>query len=206
MPTLFQQLENNESMLLMYLAGELPAADMKEVEQMLARDGGLRAELAAIRATQEIVFAGLADLDRAESSLSSAKAQQAASVRSVERMMCQWHADRLKIEPAAPGRRWMQMPGWTYPAAAVASVLIGALIYWGHGVGGEAPPIGKGPNVVANVVDTKKTPDQTKLLAQSLGSDETTPIDDAESQASSIMARSDAVSVNDAIFLSGNGQ
>jgi hypothetical protein len=190
MPTLFQQLENNESMLLMYLAGELPAADMKEVEQMLARDGGLRAELAAIRATQEIVFAGLADLDRAESSLSSAKAQQAASVRSVERMMCQWHADRLKIEPAAPGRRWMQMPGWTYPAAAVASVLIGALIYWGHGVGG----------------DTKKTPDQTKLLAQSLGSDETTPIDDAESQASSIMARSDAVSVNDAIFLSGNGQ
>jgi hypothetical protein len=206
MPTLFQQLENNESMLLMYLAGELPPEDVQEVEQMLARDGGLRAELASIRAAQDVVFAGLADLDRAEAGLPSAKAAQAASVRNVERMMRQWQADRLKIAPAAPTRRWMQMPGWTYPAAAVASVLIGALIYWGHGGGGETVPAGRGPYMVANAEVSKKSVDQTKLLAQSLGTDEATPIDDAESQASSIMARSDAVSVNDAIFLSGNGQ
>ena len=35
MSNLLQQLENNEAILLMYLAGELPEPDRVEVEQML---------------------------------------------------------------------------------------------------------------------------------------------------------------------------
>ena len=50
-----QQLENNEAVLLMYLAGELPDEDRAEVERMLASDGGLRATLAELSALRDEV-------------------------------------------------------------------------------------------------------------------------------------------------------
>ena len=49
MPTQLQHLENNEAVLLMYLAGELTDSDRAEVEQMLATDARLRAELDAAK-------------------------------------------------------------------------------------------------------------------------------------------------------------
>jgi anti-sigma factor RsiW len=49
MASLLHELENNEAMLLMFLTGELPEEDRMEVVQMLASDGGLRAELARRR-------------------------------------------------------------------------------------------------------------------------------------------------------------
>jgi hypothetical protein len=210
MPTLFQQLENNESMLLMYVAGELPAADMAEVEQMLARDAGLRAELTAIQSDQDSVYTGLAELDRTEDRVAgtSGATAQAAAVRQVGRAMRQWKVDRLRPEPVQPARRWMRLPAWTYPAGAVASVLIGSLIFWGMRGGSDQPspaPSYADKRDFHGEADPAGKPN-TKLLAMSLQNDESTPVDDAESQANSLVARSDDASVTNSIFMSENGQ
>ena len=47
-----EKLENNEFILLMYLADELPAEDKAEVDQLLATDRGLRAQWVELRAAQ----------------------------------------------------------------------------------------------------------------------------------------------------------
>ncbi|HEX4053427.1 MAG TPA: hypothetical protein VHX86_04105 [Tepidisphaeraceae bacterium] len=65
MTSSLQNLENNEAILLMYLAGELPSQDRAEVEQMLASDAGLRAELEILRQTQQLAFDALETLDGA---------------------------------------------------------------------------------------------------------------------------------------------
>ena len=59
MASLLQQLENNEAILLMYLADELGADDRREVEQMLRGDAGLAAELDELRAAQNAVMAAI---------------------------------------------------------------------------------------------------------------------------------------------------
>jgi hypothetical protein len=49
MSSFLQNLENNEAILLMYLANELPAEDREEVEQMLQADANLRDQLNQLR-------------------------------------------------------------------------------------------------------------------------------------------------------------
>ena len=49
MNSLLHELQNNEAILLMYLANELPPQDREEVEHMLDRDANLRLELAKIQ-------------------------------------------------------------------------------------------------------------------------------------------------------------
>ena len=201
MPTLFQQLENNESMLLMYLAGELPAEDMAEVARMLSADAGLRAELQSLQSAMEVTTAGLAELDRLDGRPASV---EAAAVRRVGRAMRQWKVDRLRVEPVEPAARRLRLPGWTYPIGAVASVLLVSLIYWGMaGDNGAAPVPGKpvdGNNKVVAIAEPR-----VELLQQSLQAD-TTTLADAESQANSLVARSDDASATSSIFLSDNGQ
>src|SRR5258706_8742588 len=63
MSNLLHELENNEAILLMYLAGELPEEDRIEVEQMLAGDPALRAELAELAALQDRVSGMMARAD-----------------------------------------------------------------------------------------------------------------------------------------------
>ena len=60
---MLEQLENNEFVLLMYLAGELPAEDRVEVEAMLSTDPILRAELDRLQSAQEAIGDALARLD-----------------------------------------------------------------------------------------------------------------------------------------------
>jgi hypothetical protein len=63
MKSQLQQLENNEAILLMYLANELPPQDQAEVSEMLASDPNLRAELEILRQTQDLAFDALRSLD-----------------------------------------------------------------------------------------------------------------------------------------------
>ena len=63
MTSLLHQLENNEAILLMYLAEELPAEDRADVEQQLASDPALRAELEELRATHDGVTSTIERLD-----------------------------------------------------------------------------------------------------------------------------------------------
>src|SRR5580698_8243030 len=65
MKPLLQHLEN-ESLLLLYMSGEMPAPDRAELELMLKRDGGLRAQLETLRAAELASFEALSQLDASE--------------------------------------------------------------------------------------------------------------------------------------------
>src|SRR5688572_19642100 len=101
MSTLLQHL-NNESILLMYLAGELPAEDRAEVEQMLAGDPRLRDELEQLRAAYEGVGSALAEADAAERVV----LPQSTAARRVGQAVRAWHARRLAQPAAKDARRF----------------------------------------------------------------------------------------------------
>lgn len=136
MSNLLQQLENNEAILLMYLAGELPQADRAEVEQMLASDAALRAELAEMASLQDDV-AGVLSL--ADAAGHAAPARVDAAARRVGRAVAaavaaRGEAPAVKIvagstvvQPHARLRiRW-----WAYPVAAAAMLAIGMMLFNG---------------------------------------------------------------------------
>jgi len=121
-----QQLENNEAVLLMYLAGELPDEDRAEVERMLASDGGLRATLAELSALRDEV----GDVLSAAGADGPASRRDAA-VRRVSRAMV---ARRLEVAQAlasdsaattaAASHRRIRIAWWMYPVAAAAILMV----------------------------------------------------------------------------------
>lgn len=125
MSNLLHELENNEAVLLMYLAGELPEEDRVEVEQMLASDPALRAELAELAALQTELMAvmargdGSADLPRRE-----------AVVRQVSRALTaarlQPPASKIAL-PRSPRFR-LRIAWWAYPIVAAALLVIGIML------------------------------------------------------------------------------
>jgi len=124
MKPLLQHLEN-ESLLLLYMAGELPPEDRAELEIMLGRDGGLRAQLESLRAAQSSSLAALAALDAAEPLPSVEPA-----MRSINRSMQQWWVDQLARPPKVPAARSiMPVLGWSV-GSAVAALLV-FCIWWG---------------------------------------------------------------------------
>lgn len=127
MANFLQQLENNEVILLMYLADELPPEDRAEIEQILAVDANLRLELDRIRMAQESVMSGLRQLD-AEVPL---PISQAVATRQVSRAMKQWQVDRLTRQPAVVERPGLRYPWWIYPAASVAAIVLAIIVGWG---------------------------------------------------------------------------
>jgi hypothetical protein len=123
---MLESLENNEVILLMYLAGELPPIDRQEVAQMLASDAVLRGELERLRETQAALEHELIALDHSEpiSSLEIA-------VRRLGRAMRQRQVD-LALQAARsrkPAGRGIGVPFWLYPSAAAAAVLVAFLIW-----------------------------------------------------------------------------
>jgi hypothetical protein len=132
MSNLLQQLENNEAILLMYLAGELPEADRVEVEQMLVNDDALRAAMADMAALHADVN-GL--LGGAESAAFAAAPRREASVRRVVRAMAAARDESpIPIAPlAAAGAsadepRSFRLRWFAYPIAAAAILLVGIII------------------------------------------------------------------------------
>jgi len=130
MRSLLQQLENNESVLLMYVADELPAEDRAEVEQMLSTDAGLRRELAKLQGLTDTFTVSMAGLDGMEIPASV----QAGAARKVSRLMAR-QATRAALQPAAEERpadgRRLRIGGWAYPVA-VAAVILLAVGWWGR--------------------------------------------------------------------------
>jgi anti-sigma factor RsiW len=127
MPSLLQQLENNEAVLQMYLADELPADDRVEVEQMLATDPGLRAVLEDLRLAQDLVIGSLRKLDQATPLAVSTPV----AARQMSRLIKQWQVDRLARQAAAPPKRKFRLPAWAYSAATAAAVLVAVVVWWG---------------------------------------------------------------------------
>jgi hypothetical protein len=128
MASVLQQLENNEAMLLMYLADELPADDRAEVERMLRVDAGLRGELDRLRGAYNAFAAAVERQDAA----SRPPVPESVAVRRVGRAMAQWHARRLAApKPATPVAK-LRYPWWAYPLAAAASIVMAFLVWWGN--------------------------------------------------------------------------
>ncbi len=123
MSTLLTNLENNEAVLLMYLANELPAEDRTEVEAMLDRDAQMRDQLDAIRAGYESLKQMMNDADATvhlHSGFSSARAVGDA-VRAK-------HAAMPSLDDKDEYRRRFSM--WWYPVAAAAMLALGMLMWW----------------------------------------------------------------------------
>lgn len=126
MGDLLQQLENNEAILLMYLAGELLEEDRAEVEQMLSSDAGLRAMLAELSSLQDEVGDALAGGDREGS-----PARRDAAVRQVSRAVAARRSDAVRqtavVRASAPWR--LRIAWWMYPVAAAAALVIMMLLF-----------------------------------------------------------------------------
>jgi anti-sigma factor RsiW len=125
MSNLLQQLENNEAILLMFLAGELPEDDRVEVEQMLASDPALRAELAELQALHEGINAVLADAEETHS-----LPRCDAVVRNVSRAMAASQARPIHTKPDSTDTRLsrLRIAWWAYPLAAAALLIIGVFV------------------------------------------------------------------------------
>ena len=128
MANLLHQLENNEAILMMYLAGELAAEERAEVDQIMAADREMRDALERLRGSQDVFDAAMPALDRA----TRLPAPESVAVRRVVRAMNHWHAARVANPPKAPPVPALRYPWWAYPMAAAASVVIAFLVWWGN--------------------------------------------------------------------------
>jgi anti-sigma factor RsiW len=123
---MLHELENNEAVLLMYLARELPPDDMAEVEQLLASDAALRAELEQLRDVQAQVKQVLTVAD-------VPPIAEEAGVRQTLRAMVRFQLEQRE-KPAVPAderRRRFRIPNWAYPFAAAAMLIIAYVAWWG---------------------------------------------------------------------------
>jgi hypothetical protein len=158
MKSFLHQLENNEAILLMYLAEELPPQDRQEVEQMLASDENLRRELSSLRATQQKCFDGLAKLDE----FSRPALPDEVAIRQTSRLLRRWHIERTLRPPAAsaPGRgnlRWR-----TFGGVAAAVFLAGGFAWWVNHTDLYTP----GPRVVTTQNDASSPSGDTNQPLQ----------------------------------------
>jgi hypothetical protein len=123
-----QQL-NNEAVLLMYLADELPADDRAEVDHVLATDPAFRAELNRLTQAQELFETGMARLDAAQP-LPGELAAVRRITAAMRRNMLEYAA---RVSAPVVMRRGLRYPWWAYPTVAAASVILAFLTWWGHG-------------------------------------------------------------------------
>jgi anti-sigma factor RsiW len=143
MPTFLEQLENNEAILLMYLAGELSQEDRDEVEAMLSRDAGMRAALAELTALHAEVNSMIAGVDGA-----TALAGREMAIGRVMRSLKQ-AADR---EPAPTQyvnkepHRTLRIGWWVYPLAAAALFMVSMILWSGN------TPVKLGPSDPTKIV------------------------------------------------------
>jgi anti-sigma factor RsiW len=134
MKSLLEQLENNEAILLMYLADELAAEDRREVEHMLRTDSGLREQLASLQNIESTLSAALTDLADLALPPATRASREAAATRQISRLMTRARLEQEQrpatILPISPSRSF-QLPSWSYPFAAAAMIIVGCIAYWG---------------------------------------------------------------------------
>jgi hypothetical protein len=176
MKPLLQQLEN-ESLLLLYMAGELPARDREELDLMLSRDGGLRAQLEALRGAQATSFNGLAGLDASEPIRPIEP-----MIRQVNRAMQQWQIDRL-ARPAQPSAAGSTIRVWAWSAGSVVAACLVFCIWWGFRSDNSG-----------TIVSTQPANMPSNLVAQATGGDSL-----ASRQASTVDGPANSSAPSDAV-------
>jgi anti-sigma-K factor RskA len=130
---------DRESLLMLYMAGELPAEDQAELEAMLASDAALRTQLEQMQSEQQALVEAFAGAD-AKSPL---PAPQLSSVRRVGAAMAQWHVDRL-AKPAPSPMRARRKFGWVYATAAALLIAVGTIfVLWSRVDDGKNDEVAK---------------------------------------------------------------
>ncbi len=119
MTSFLQQLENNEAILLMYLADELPPQDRAEVEQMLASDAGFRGELEILRQTQQLAYDALETLDDA----TRPAVPRIVVLGQVSRLIHEWIGQKRHPTEATAAIR-QSMPWWRISLSSAAALLV----------------------------------------------------------------------------------
>lgn len=136
MQSLLHQLENNETILLMYHADELSAEDRAEVEQLLASDVSLRAELDRLRELHASAVVALGGTDM----VARLPVSESVAVRRVTRRMRQWQIEHAHAPPPQAPANELRFPWWSYPLTTAAAVLIAFLVWWGNRSDPTQPP------------------------------------------------------------------
>lgn len=125
MTNMLGKLENNEAVLMMYLAGELAQEERVEVDELLQRDPALRAQLTAMRRLMDRVGDGFA--------MDVAVDEQGATQRVGDRLspvFAQWAVQRLVPRDAVAAGPTGRTPWFIYPLGAVAVILVGLAVFW----------------------------------------------------------------------------
>ena len=157
MSNLLHELENNEAILLMYIAGELPEEERREVEQMLSADSTLRGMHDELRMAWLSSMEGVDRLDAAAGKLASREA----AARQVGRMVRQWHAARMIPKPVAIARPPRRLPWFRVSAAAAVFLFVGFLAWWGYQPWSatSAPTVAMGPDSTQTSENPPSSPD-----------------------------------------------
>jgi anti-sigma factor RsiW len=151
---------NKKSLLLLYLAGELPAEEREQVDRMQATDATLRAELEKLSGAVDSFESGMALLD------ARPVPAESLMVRRIGSAMRRHIADRLVEAEPAPARRNWNASRWAWPAAA-AAILVVSLGYWGMQPDGRVknPAINNGIVKVPRVPGNPVTPTPEAAVA-----------------------------------------
>ena len=126
MPTLLHQLDN-DSALVMFIAGELPAEDHAVVERRLAGDPEFRAQFDELRLAYRGVEDAIATADAGE----RLTLPEATAVRRVGQAVRSWQARRLAEPREREFGGRLRLPAWAYAAASIAVAGVVALAIWG---------------------------------------------------------------------------
>jgi anti-sigma factor RsiW len=184
MGTLLQQLQNNQALLVMYLADELEPEDRADVEQRLAADAGLRADLTQLQEAQNVVTKLLQQMD--ENSALPATADVAS--RRVSRMMKQRQLDLLSTEPLLAPRQKRHIPWWVYWVASAAAAVVAVVVWWGMQSDVTLPS--NSSAVATSNEQQEQQQEQVALLDLTMRNvDDNAPITDAETQAQILLTR-----------------
>jgi anti-sigma factor RsiW len=154
-----ENLENNEQILLMYLADELPSEDRAEVEQMLASDASLARDWQALQALHATVRDGLSRLDE----MTPMPVNTEFAMRQAARAMRQKLAQPKGIPATAKAGRRSGSWRWLYPTVAAASVAIIAIGWLDHQ---------RGPTIMPPSFVSDGTPDASDPVADAQNANE----------------------------------
>jgi anti-sigma factor RsiW len=126
MSSILEQVDRDESYLLLYLADELPAGEQALLEQRLRTDDALSAKLEVMRSLRDEMERAVGQVDQA----TPLAAKQDAVVRGTRRMLDQWHADRLAKAARTPVQKGLRYPWWAYPVATAAAIILAFVVWW----------------------------------------------------------------------------
>jgi anti-sigma factor RsiW len=115
---------DTDSLLVLYLAGELTNGDRAVLERRLANEPALAAELQRVREAQGFCTDAIGRADN----VGRMPVSEGVAIRRVSRVIQQWQADRVREKPATLARR-LPLPWWSYPVAAAAAIIIAFLVW-----------------------------------------------------------------------------